>query len=499
MTTKEIKLSDLNLPSLIDIILPDAVKELIKRLIAEKSDVYLVGGFVRDMIIGHESYDLDFIVVDKNALELGSKLALKLDGNCILLDKETGTTRVVLKDNTSQAYTFDFTSVSKANLEADFLRRDFTINALAINLKKPDVLIDKFFGLNDLKQKKIKSIKLENLLDDPLRFIRAFRFASTLQGEIDNATLLFIKNNLKHFNESISSERISLELWKTFDSDYSYKYIKQIADIGLLEKIIPELTPMRKVTPNDHHHLWLFDHSIELVKTFEENFYKIPDWAKEELNKPFGLSMSPKSKAIAKLGCLLHDIGKPSTWEIKKIDGEEKKEKHTFYGHDKVGAEITAKVGERLKLSNAVIETLSRLVQYHLRPFQLSQADAPITERALYRFFREVGNDTPLLLALAMADLYATVGPKITENDLLNGEKLLLFLFDEYKKYQNKEIEKAKKPKLLDGNEVMSLTGLQPSRELGALMKELDEAISLGEVKTKEEAKAWIKTQSHVK
>ena len=130
---------------------------------------------------------------------------------------------------------------------------------------------------------------------------------------------------------------------------------------------------------------------------------------------------------------------------------------------------------------------------FFLRPFQLSQNSEPVTERALYRFFRDVGNDTPLLLMLAMADLYATVGPKVTKEDLLNGEKLLLFLFDEYRKYEHRETEKTKKPKLLDGNEIMKLTGLKPSRELGDLIKELDEAIAIGEIKTKEEAKNWIK------
>ena len=291
------------------------------------------------------------------------------------------------------------------------------------------------------------------------------------------------------FNSSVSVERISNELWKIFDCNLSFQYIKQLSETGLLEKIMSELTPMKKVTPNSHHHLWLYDHSLELIKTFEESFSKIPDWAKEELDKPFGSLFSPTKKAVAKLGALFHDVGKPNTWEIKDVNGEEK---HTFYGHDKVGAEITNSIGERLKFSNLIVETLSKLVRYHLRPFQLSQNNEPITERALYRFFRDVGTDTPLLLMLAMADLYATVGPKITKEDLLNGEKLLLFLFDEYKKYETRETDKAKKPKLLDGNEIMKLTGLNPSPKLGELIDGLNEVIAIGEIRTKEEAQDWI-------
>ena len=467
----------MNLPSLTEIALPKAVKDLIKML--SRYRTYMIGGFVRDMILGIPSFDLDFILVDKSTESLGNELTSTFSGNYFMLDESTKTIRFVLKDEGSQHYTFDFTPVKASDLEADFKRRDFTINAIAIDLKEPDLLIDKFDGIKNLKEKKIRAIKLENLLDDPLRFLRAFRFGALLNGEIDPEIVLFIRNNLKSFNDSVSVERISTELWKTFDCDNSFKYIKQMSESGLLEKIFPELSPMRKVTPNSHHHLWLYDHSLELIKTFEENFYKIPDWAKEELNK-----------SGAKLGCLLHDVGKPNTWEIKKVNGEEK---HTFYGHDKVGAEITKNICERLKFSNQITDTLSKLVRYHLRPFQLSQGDAQITERALYRFFRDVGNDTLLLLMLAFSDLHATLGPKITKDDVLNGEKLLLFLFDEYKKYEHREVEKAKKPKLLDGNEIMKITGLKPSRELGDLIKELDELIAIGEIKTKEEAVEWVK------
>ncbi len=488
MTKETLKASMMNLPSFGDIAFPVEVKNLIKILSEEK--LYLIGGFVRDMILGIPSHDLDFIVVDKSTDLLGKELVNKISGNYFLLDEITQTIRFVLKDEESRGYTFDFTPVKGTALELDFARRDFTINSIAIDLKNPGLFIDRFDGIKDLKEKKIKAIKLENLLDDPLRFLRAFRFGALLQAEIAPDIIKFIKNNLKSFDEPVSVERVSYELWKIFDCNSSFEYIKQLSESGLLEKIFPELTPMRKVTPNSHHHLWLYDHSLELIKTFEENFHKIPSWAKEELQDPVGNALSPKRKALAKFGALFHDIGKPGTWEIKNINDEEK---HTFYGHDKTGSEIMNTISERLKFSNSISETASKLVRYHLRPFQLSQGNAPITERALYRFFRDVGNDTPLLLMLAFSDLHATRGPKISEEDILNGEKLLLYLFDEYKRYETKEIEKAKKPKLLDGNQIMNLTGLKPSRELGDLMKELDEAIAVGEIKTKEEAILWVK------
>lgn len=480
---------NLNLPKFIEETFPKTAKLLINSLFQLDNEVYLIGGFIRDTLIGIKSFDLDFITLDVNIEHFCKELLSKHKGSYFYLDKETQTMRITLDDEESKLFTFDFTRVPKAALEADFRRRDFTINAIAVHLKNPDCLIDKFGGLDDLKQRKVRAVKLENLLADPLRFLRAFRIACQIKGEVDKEVLTFIQKNINYFQDSIPKERIGMEIWKIFDSDNSFPYVKLISETSLLEKIIPELTECKRVTPNDFHHLWLYDHSIELIKTFEENYSKFPNWVQEDLNKPFGNLPFPSKKAVSKFACLLHDIGKPQTWEIKNIDG---KEKHTFYGHDKLGAKITEQIGERLKFSNSIVETLSKLVRYHLRPFQLSQGNAPITERALYRFFRDLEEELPLLLTLAMADLYATRGPKITEGDLKSGENLLLFLASEYKKY--KEKTENKKVKLLDGNEIMKIIGIKAGPELGRLIKELDEEIGIGAIKTKEEAIRWVKT-----
>lgn len=479
---------NLNLPRLVEETLPTAVKELIKSLCNSSYEIYLIGGFIRDALLGINTFDLDFVVIDVNIEVFCKELLSSHNGSYFYLDEETQTIRVSLNDEESKLFSFDFTRVPKIALDADFERRDFTIDALAVSLKNPNYLIDKFNGLDDLKKRKIRAIKLENLLEDPLRFLRAFRIACQIKGEVDNRILTFIQENINYFQDSIPKERIGMEIWKIFDSDNSFSYVKLISETSLLEKIIPELTSCRKVPPNNFHHLGLYDHSVELIKTFEENYSKFPDWVQEDLNKPFGSLSFPTKKAVSKFACLLHDIGKPQTWEIKNIDG---REKHTFYGHDKLGAELTGQIGARLRFSNSIIQTLSKLVRYHLRPFQLSQNNMPITQRALFRFFRDLEEELLLLLALAMADSYATCGPEITNDDLKQNENLLLFLTSEYKKY--KEEKETKKIKLLDGNEIMNITGIKPGPELGRLIKELDEEIGIGVVKTKEEALEWVK------
>lgn len=472
--------------------LPVKVKNLVNYLSRIDQDVYLIGGFVRDCILGKTSYDLDFVLIDLDPNEFCQDLSLKFPGKAILLDKVTKTTRFILEDDSTKPYTFDFTGVSREKLDEDFKRRDFTINALAIALKNPGIVIDKFCGIDDLKNKKIRIIDEKNLHDDPLRILRAFRFAACLDASIDKETLTALHTNLGEFHD-IASERISQELWKMFESDTSYAHFKAMGDAGLLEIIFPELTECRKVPENDFHHLNLFDHSVYLIDTFEKHFSKIPGWASEYLNSPHGEIYSPKKKSVAKLGALLHDIGKPKTWEIKNVKGNEK---HTFIGHDKVGAEMSDLICERLKLSNLITKTISKLIKQHLRPFQLSHGGyTQISNRALFKFFRELDVDTPLLLMLALADHYATCGPKISSEDILDGERLLLFLFDEYKKYQDVTLEQSKKKILLDGNEIMNITGLKPSRNLGILIKSLDEEVFLGNIITKEDAVKWVKNQ----
>lgn len=478
-----------------EIQIPLKVRELIDYLSDLDLDIYLIGGFLRDSILNKPSKDLDFLIVDKDPFDLAKEISNRFNGKSFILDKETKTSRFVFSENDeTDLYSFDFTSCAKNKIENDFLRRDFTFNALSINLKNPNELIDKFLGISDLKDKVVRAIKNENLIDDPLRILRAFRFAALINGEVESKTYKFIEENINSFNlKNIAAERISVEFWKILETNNSYKYLKIMSDVGLLEKIISEMTECRKVPPNDYHHLWLYDHSLYLVKTLEDNFNKIPDWAKEYLNSNLLGSHSPSNLAISKLGSILHDVGKPDTWEIKEMNGSEK---HTFIGHEKVGEEITKNICEKLKFSNLQTKAVSRLVRYHLRPFQLSNNNEPISQKALYRFFRDVGEDTPNLLMLALADHFATLGPKVDKNHLENGEKLILFLFDEYKKYTENQKEKNSKPKLLDGNEIMEITGLNPSEELGELIKELDEVIGVGEIQNKEEAIKWVKNKA---
>lgn len=299
MSLRKINLSNLNLPTLHALTLPAAVKDLIKILGGERDDIYIVGGFVRDLLLKKKSYDLDFIIVNKDSCELTSSLASRLNGSWFVLDEETRTTRLVIKDENCLKYTFDFTPVSESLLENDFKRRDFTVNTFAINIKNPDFVEDRFSAIEDLKEKVIiRAVDLKNLLDDPLRFLRAFRFLAVLNGEIEDKTYNFIKSNLNHFNEKVASERITTELWKIFDCDSSFKTIINMSGSGLLEKIFPELAPMRKVPPNIYHHLWLYDHSLELIKTCEEKFNSMPDWAKNELTEQFSTAESPKKIGV---------------------------------------------------------------------------------------------------------------------------------------------------------------------------------------------------------
>jgi putative nucleotidyltransferase with HDIG domain len=441
--------------------------------------VVMVGGYVRDALLGRYSAerlpnDFDYTVLGGNAMEMGKLFAQRLDGVFVPLDESLDTCRIVL----SSGAQVDLAGCMGGSLEADLQRRDLTINALAWDPASPDEIIDRVGGLQDLQDKRVRLISEKALVDDPLRLLRVFRFASSLDFSIEEKTLSLVKQHAERLGE-VAAERISHELFLIFASNNSEQRIRQLVDTGLLEIVFPELTACRQVPQNAYHHLGLFDHSVQALIECEAAHEQLPEWAQLNFDQP--LAQDASRLAAAKLAALLHDIGKPATWVVRD-DG-----KHTFIGHDKLGAEMVEETAKRLKWARPVEKLVAALVRWHLRPGALFHQGTP-TERAVYRFYREVGEDLPELVLLAQSDFRATKGPglqagrEMLENqmiELLNG----YVVFIEGKK---------RAPKLLDGRDVMTLLGIGPGPVIGELLDDLEEARSLGEVTNKQQAQVFV-------
>ncbi len=441
--------------------------------------VFLVGGYIRDALIGRleagTEKDLDYTVIGATAIDFAAALAESLKGNFVLLDQSNDTARVVL-DNGTQV---DLAGCVGGALETDIRRRDLTINALLWDPAYPEFIRDDVGGLDDLASRTIRVISEQSLIEDPLRLMRVFRFAASLGFQIDPVTQQMVAKHASKL-QSVAAERISYELFAIMESPRTAETIKQMADSGLLEIIFPEMLDMHRVPPNSYHHLGLFDHSLEVLRQTERSLVDMPDWAQPTFKS--AVSHALTRYGGTKLAALLHDVGKPDTWEVLE-DG-----RHTFIGHDKLGAELCTLISKRLKWSKPVERFVVNLVRWHLRPGALFHQGLP-TDRAVHRFYRTVGDEVPQLVLLALGDFRGTCGPGLQNNRQLL-ENQLGELLERYVVFNDGRMHT---PRLLDGSDVMNILGLQPGPLIGQLLEELEEAQGLKEVLNRQQAEIFIK------
>lgn len=424
--------------------------------IISKYQVYLVGGYIRNYYIKNEiSLDRDLVVVG-NAFLLAKEIAHKLNATLIELDCENEIYRVVLQDKENY---FDISKALENDILKDAKRRDFTINSIYYDLNKKEIL-DFCSGIDDIKNKILKTVDLNNFKDDPLRLLRLYRFVSNLGFEIEDELLNFVKENFYLIN-SIAKERINCEIIKIFEGKFVVETLLKMFDDGILELVFPFVKEIKRVPSNSHHHLDLIHHSIETVKNIETD------------------------NPILKIAAFYHDIGKPSTWTIEPIG------RHRFIGHDIKGAQIVKKELEKLNFSNKQIAYIQKMIKYHIYPASLINSSD--NNKAFARFVRKLGQDSPDVIKLSRADRLSALGEAVT-NDML--EKSLKHL-DNLEKYYDSVKNMAQAPKsLLDGKELMEILNLKPSKLIGELMEELIELQLSGDIKTKQEAISYIKNKA---
>jgi putative nucleotidyltransferase with HDIG domain len=486
----------------------DIHRRVISEAAAAGLEIYVVGGYLRDLVLGDIgclnfdgqtkpiSKDLDYAVVGGGALAFAKKMASMLGGHFVTLDEKNDTGRVVMPDG----IILDFAGCLGGSIQQDILRRDFTINSLYMDPANAGVIIDQVGGINDIKSGTIKALQSSLFVSDPLRLLRAFRFAAGLNFNIEAQTLAWIKSNANRIS-AVASERISAELFTILAVPSTNIIMPILAEAGLLEAIFPELKATRAVTNNSHHHLNLFDHSLETVIQCEQEYSPAtdggcapnPPWLGTNLQEE--ISCAVTRMAACKIAGLLHDIGKPATWVITE-EG-----KHTFIGHEKLGAEMIADIARRLRWSKPVERCITKLVHFHLRPGQLFHHNKPSepaihshhkpSKAAINRLFRQSGDDLPALILLALGDLAATQGP------LMIGEKST-FLRQSYyallaEFYEFSAAAKVME-KLLDGEDVMRLLNLPPGKKIGKILMALREAQEIKKIVNRSEAEDFVRS-----
>jgi len=456
----------------------DNNSKIILELLPSNAEAYIVGGYLRDLVLNIKTYDIDFALIGVDIIEFAQKFASKVNGRFVLLDDKNEIARVVMPDKINY---IDFAKCVGESITEDLSRRDFSINAMAYDIKT-HTLIDIYNGLDDIKNKTIRVFNIQNILDDPLRILRAYRFASKYNFKIEETSQQILDAHYKLMNQNkIAKERVQVEFLKLLEGKNSAQTLQKMKNNKFLYEIFAELELQEEVPPNSHHHLKLIDHSIETINQLEELIFNEPEWVQAHINQDFIPSIS--RLAFLKLATLLHDLGKPQTWEIDPESG-----RHRFIKHDEIGAQMALKMLKKLKYSNNQIKYITKLIKHHIYPSHLLQSEA--TEKAILRMFRRLEPETIDIILLAKADRLSAKGEDITDA-IIN--KNMAGLCELLEKYKIAKETLAPLEKLISGDEIMKILNIKADKNLGNIIKELKEAQLSGDVITKEDAINFIR------
>ncbi|WP_278842949.1 CCA tRNA nucleotidyltransferase [Hoylesella timonensis] len=425
--------------------------------VADHLDVecYVVGGYVRDLFLERPSNDIDVVVVG-SGIEVAAALKQKLGKRAYLsVFRNFGTAQIKFKGMEiefvgarKESYSHDSRKpvVENGTLEDDQNRRDFTINALAVCLNQARFgeLVDPFDGLLDLEDGLIRTPLDPDITfsDDPLRMLRCVRFSTQLKFFIEDETFEALKRNAERI-KIVSGERIADELNKIMMTDHPSRGFIELYRCGLLELILPELVTMDQVdTRNGRAHKNNFYHTLEVVDNICQHTDKL--WLR--------------------WAALFHDIGKPRSKRWDSLVG------WTFHNHNFIGAKMVPGIFRRLKFPlDAKMKYVQKLVDMHMRPIAI--ADDEVTDSAVRRLMNDAADDIDDLMTLCEADITSKNSQR--KKRFLDNFRIVRAKLDDLKERDYKRLLQP----CIDGNEIMELFHLKPSKEVGALKQALKDAV----------------------
>ena len=489
-----------------DFRVPPFVAELWRALRQKGWRPYFVGGYVRDLLIGRESHDLD-LIVDRAARRAARYLADQFGGAYYDLDAERDFGRAILPANNHRpALEVDITPLPDGGIEADLAARDFTINAIALTLAPTPHLVDPFAGAADLQACLLRPVTDAALANDPVRLLRAVRFALDLHCHWNKALVTNVEALAPQLSE-VGIERLRDEWHRILGSRHPAGGLVMTDRHRLLPQFLPELTAMHGVQQPLPHVHDLFLHTVAVLRHLghwsawlaEANTRQsVPQqmavttlqpwrtWLAGQLNAALS---SNRSRGLAlRWSALLHDVGKISTGRLGE-DG-----RLHFIGHELAGAALAGEILTRFRLSRAEIAQIEQTIRLHMRLHDLfhswQQSGSPhsLSRRALYRFFRDAEPVFPELLLLYWADVQGTYGHDVPEtvwSEVMAMSRYLLHALREQR-------QTLLPTPLLDGRAIMTLLRIGPGPAVGAALSALREAQSVGDVTNLQDAQAWL-------
>ena len=497
----------------------EAATSLLDQVIAflktQPCPIWVVGGHVRDRLLGRPSHDLD-LIVPEGGVRLARLLAGAFGGASFVLDDVRDVGRAILRDEADQVLEVDVARLRMPELLDDLALRDFTVNAIVWDLVDAGEprYFDPFGGRADLDRGLLRAVADGTFRDDPLRMLRAVRMAAELGFRIEDATFDLIRRDAGLL-PLVAPERVRDELLRVLAAPGAWLHVCLLHELGLLAHTLPESAVQVGVTQSAPHYQDVFDHSRSVLWHLEGIFallwpglgYAVPVempgdatvpaasawWAdlavllapyagelRSHLAQP--LASGHPRRALLAWAALAHDWGKPAKRAVAD-DGQTH-----FYGHDHWGALLAETRLAALRFAGDEIAYVARLVDLHMRPGLLA-GDGPPSRKAIYRFFRDADTIGPDCVLLSLADIMATraaaPSPESWRTRLETASALL-------EAYFRQRAERVSPPPLLDGRQIMAELGLRPGPKVGALIDALREAQAIGEVGTPDEARSWL-------
>jgi poly(A) polymerase len=501
---------------------PVALARIAELLATRGHRGYIVGGFVRDWLLQRMTDDID-IAVDCCAATIAREVAEASRGRFVLLDAANDVARVVLFERETgdpepggAEWHFDFSPFA-GHIESDLGRRDFTINAMALELgqfvkayaagdasprERADCLsvdrsrlqvIDPFSGQSDLGARIVRAVSEAIFERDAARLLRAVRLAAELHFDIEPDTEGLIRRYARAIL-TVPGERVREELLRLIALPRAAYHLSYLDALDLLPTLIPELAEGKGVEQPTVHFWDVFEHSMQTVAATEfllregdwdyakGDMLATAPWSEEIADHLYReVSAGSNHRVLLKLAALFHDVAKPIT---KSVDDTGRAR---FLGHTKQGAAMTAASLERLRFSSREIRLVESLVYHHLRPVQMANEGLP-SQRAVYRYFRDTGEAGIDILLLALADYLASRGPLASIEEWQSNCQLMNYILATHDEQQAKILP----VKLLDGHDIMHAFRLGPGPLIGELLATVNEAHASGELSTREEALALV-------
>jgi len=476
-------------------------------------ELYLVGGAVRDALMGGISHDLDF-AAPKGAISLARRVAAALQADFYVLDESFDTARVILSAPSAGGTrdVLDFAGFRGPDLEADLRGRDLTINAIAYDLPRQAIL-DPLNGAADLRLKTIRACSESSFRDDPIRILRAVRLAAAFEFKIEAQTRKAMKQAAALL-PTASPERQRDELFRILEGPRPEACLRALDILGALPHLLPELVDMKGVRQSDPHIYDVWEHTLAVLGYLGgildalapvRNPESAPDlftgllvlqldrYRKQlaaHLASPPNSDRSPRGLLF--FAALFHDVAKPATRRVEEGG------RIRFFNHDQLGAELAARRASALHLSNHEIERLDAMIRHHMRfhfhTDRMEAEQASPSRKAIYKYFRDAGEAGVDLVLLGLADLRGTRGPGLTQEAWAAAlEVARIFL----ENYWEKPEETIAPPPLVDGHDIIREYNLEQGPRVGKLLEAIREAQAAGTLSTREQAmefgRAWLK------